>query len=122
MKEIQLQDLLQAGCHFGHQTTRLHPKTRSFIFTKRDKVHIIDLAKTKEGLERAGEFVKNPVNNHSLYLFKENVNIPINKGARVRFRVVSYADGTTVSTNIMKDIKPENMTFVVVYKEALISG
>lgn len=59
MKEIQLQDLLQAGCHFGHQATRLHPKARSFIFTKRDKVHIIDLAKTKEALEKAGEFVKN---------------------------------------------------------------
>ena len=58
MKEVNLQDLLEAGCHFGHQSTRLHPKARSFIFTKRDKVHIIDLAKTKEGLEKAAEFVK----------------------------------------------------------------
>lgn len=58
MKEVSLQDLLKVGCHFGHQSTRLHPKARSFIFTKRDKVHIIDLAKTKEGLEKAGEFVK----------------------------------------------------------------
>lgn len=70
----------------------------------------------------SGKFVENPVSNHSLYLFKENVNIPIHQGARVRFRVISYADGTAVSTNLMKDIKPENMTFVVVYKEALISG
>jgi len=58
MKDINLQDLLEAGCHFGHQSTRFHPKARSFIFTKRDKVHIIDLVKTKEGLEKAGVFVK----------------------------------------------------------------
>ena len=58
MKEISLQDLLEAGCHFGHQSTKLHPKARTFIFTKRDKVHIIDLAKTKEGLEKAAEFVE----------------------------------------------------------------
>lgn len=61
MKEVNLADLLEAGCHFGHQALRLHPKARSFIFTKRDKVHIIDLVKTKERLEKAAKFVKDAV-------------------------------------------------------------
>ncbi|MEK9176311.1 MAG: 30S ribosomal protein S2, partial [Patescibacteria group bacterium] len=51
IEEITLQALLEAGCHFGHQVTRSNPKARDFIFEARDGIHIIDLAKTKEGLE-----------------------------------------------------------------------
>ncbi len=59
MREITLEELLEAGCHFGHQVTRHNPKSRDYVFEARDNIHIIDLAKTKEGLEAAGEFVKN---------------------------------------------------------------
>lgn len=58
MREITLEELLEAGCHFGHQVTRSNPKARDFIFEARDNIHIIDLAKTKEGLEEAASFVK----------------------------------------------------------------
>lgn len=58
MREISLEELLEAGCHFGHQVTRQNPRARDFIFEARDNIHIIDLAKTKEGLEQAGEFVR----------------------------------------------------------------
>jgi small subunit ribosomal protein S2 len=58
MREITLEELLEAGCHFGHQVTRSNPKARDFIFEARDGIHIIDLAKTKEGLEEAAAFVK----------------------------------------------------------------
>lgn len=58
MREITLEELLEAGCHFGHQVTRSNPKARDFIFEARDNIHIIDLAKTKEGLEEAVAFVK----------------------------------------------------------------
>ena len=58
MKEVTLEELLEAGCHFGHQVTRSNPKARDFIFEARDNIHIIDLAKTKEGLEEAATFVK----------------------------------------------------------------
>lgn len=58
MEEITLQALLEAGCHFGHKAERWHPKAASFIYTKKDGIHIIDLAKTKTGLESAMEFVK----------------------------------------------------------------
>lgn len=61
MEEITLQALLEAGCHFGHKSERWHPKAASFIYTEKDGVHIIDLAKTKAGLEVAREFIRNTV-------------------------------------------------------------
>lgn len=58
MKNISLEELLEAGCHFGHQVTRQNPKARDYIFEARDGIHIIDLEKTKAGLEDAAKFVK----------------------------------------------------------------
>lgn len=58
MKEITLEELLEAGCHFGHQITRGNPKARDYIYEARDNIHIIDLVKTKEGLEAAGKFIR----------------------------------------------------------------
>ncbi len=58
MRTITLEELLEAGCHFGHQVTRQNPKARDYIFEERDNIHIIDLEKTKEGLEEAGAYVK----------------------------------------------------------------
>ncbi|OGH25107.1 MAG: 30S ribosomal protein S2 [Candidatus Levybacteria bacterium RIFCSPLOWO2_01_FULL_39_24] len=58
MREITLEELLEAGCHFGHQVTRSNPKARDFIFEARDNIHIIDLAKTKAGLEEAAAFIR----------------------------------------------------------------
>ncbi|KKS97589.1 MAG: Ribosomal protein S2, small subunit ribosomal protein S2 [Candidatus Gottesmanbacteria bacterium GW2011_GWA2_43_14] len=57
MKEISLTELLEAGCHFGHKVTRWHPKASVFIYQPREGVHIIDLVKTKQGLQKAAEFV-----------------------------------------------------------------
>lgn len=57
MQEITLQALLEAGCHFGHKAERWHPKAAAYIYTKKDGVHIIDLAKTKEGLEQGAAFI-----------------------------------------------------------------
>jgi small subunit ribosomal protein S2 len=58
MRNITLEELLEAGCHFGHQVTRQNPKARDFIFEARDNIHIIDLEKTKECLTEAAKFVK----------------------------------------------------------------
>ncbi len=58
MKQITLEELLQAGCHFGHQVNRSNPKANSFIFESRANVHIIDLEQTHKGLIEAAEFVK----------------------------------------------------------------
>lgn len=58
MEDITLQALLEAGCHFGHKSERWHPKASEFIYTEKDGIHIIDLAKTKAGLEAAVVFIK----------------------------------------------------------------
>lgn len=57
MQPISLKTLLEAGCHFGHKTERWHPKAKQFIYQARDGIHIIDLAKTKEGLESAAQYL-----------------------------------------------------------------
>ena len=58
MREVSLEELLEAGCHFGHQVTRQNPKARDFVFESRDNINIIDLGKTKEGLDTAAAYVK----------------------------------------------------------------
>jgi small subunit ribosomal protein S2 len=51
--EYDLRELLEAGCHFGHQARRWHPKMAKWIYTEKDGVHIFDLAKTAEQLRHA---------------------------------------------------------------------
>lgn len=58
MQVPSMQDLLEAGVHFGHQVRRWNPKMKPYIFGARDGVHVIDLAFTVEKLEEACEFVK----------------------------------------------------------------
>lgn len=57
MRDITLEELLSAGCHFGHQANRRNPKADEFIFETRSGVNIIDLEKTREGLIAAGKFL-----------------------------------------------------------------
>jgi small subunit ribosomal protein S2 len=57
----QLQELLEAGVHFGHQTRRWNPKMRRFIFAERSGIYIIDLQKTLRQLETAQELLRNVV-------------------------------------------------------------
>jgi len=58
MAEINIRDLLEAGTHFGHQTRRWNPKMRQYIFTERNKIHIIDLQKTVGKIEDACQVVR----------------------------------------------------------------
>lgn len=53
-----LDDLLKAGVHFGHQTRRWNPKMRRFIFAERNGIHIIDLQKSLRQLELAQQLVR----------------------------------------------------------------
>lgn len=57
MKNITLEQLLEAGCHFGHQVRRWNPAMTKYIYGERNGVHIFDLVKTKEGLDAALEFL-----------------------------------------------------------------
>ncbi|MCF7820490.1 MAG: 30S ribosomal protein S2 [Candidatus Pacebacteria bacterium] len=62
-----LEQMLKAGMHFGHRTSRWHPKMEPFIFTQRNGLYIINLEKSQEQLQTALDFITN--------LAKENKNI-----------------------------------------------
>ena len=51
--DVDMKALLEAGAHFGHKTSRWHPKMAPYIHSKRQNAHIINLEKTVEGLEKA---------------------------------------------------------------------
>jgi small subunit ribosomal protein S2 len=51
--DVPLQDLLKAGCHFGHQSKRWNPKMNPYIWQARKGIHIFDLPKTAEKLKEA---------------------------------------------------------------------
>jgi small subunit ribosomal protein S2 len=53
-----LVEMLQAGMHFGHRTSRWHPKMKRYIFGARSGMHIINLEETQKQLEEALEFLK----------------------------------------------------------------
>ena len=61
MSEPNLDQLLAAGVHFGHQTRRWNPKMRRFIFAERNGIHIIDLQKTLRQLEMAKSLARNVI-------------------------------------------------------------
>ena len=50
---VDIKALLEAGAHFGHKTSRWHPKMAPYIHSKRQDAHIINLEKTVEGLDKA---------------------------------------------------------------------
>lgn len=54
---IQVQNLIEAGVHFGHRVSRWHPQMKPFIFGKRNQIHIIDIRETIRGLVRACNFL-----------------------------------------------------------------
>ncbi|MEO1629440.1 MAG: 30S ribosomal protein S2, partial [Bacteroidota bacterium] len=53
MARVSLEDLLRAGSHFGHLTSRWNPKMKSYIFMERNGIHIIDLKQTQAMLDEA---------------------------------------------------------------------
>ena len=64
-----LRDLLDAGVHFGHKTSRWHPRMKSFIFMGKNGVHVINLEKTAEELEKAVQEIKNLAESGKVIVF-----------------------------------------------------
>lgn len=55
--DLTIQDLIESGLHFGHQTKRWNPKMKRYIFAERNGIYIIDLAKTLVALTEARRFI-----------------------------------------------------------------
>ncbi len=66
---VDIKALLEAGVHFGHKTSRWHPKMAPYIHSKRQDSHIIDLTKTVEGLDKALPFLTQVVAGGKQVLF-----------------------------------------------------
>lgn len=66
---VDVKALLEAGVHFGHKTSRWHPKMAPYIHSKRQDSHIIDLTKTAEALENALPFITSVVASGKSVLF-----------------------------------------------------
>ncbi|MBT4349581.1 30S ribosomal protein S2 [bacterium] len=64
-----LEELLKKGVHFGHKTSKRHPKMSPFIFTKRNGVHVIDLEATVANLRDAIAFVEKITKSGGTILF-----------------------------------------------------
>lgn len=66
---VDIKALLEAGAHFGHKTSRWHPKMAPYIHSKRGDTHIINLEKTVEQIEAADKFVENIIASGRQILF-----------------------------------------------------
>lgn len=69
MSVVSLEELLEAGVHFGHQSRRWNPKMFPYIYTERNGIHIIDLVQTAQLLNDACDFIKKSAKEGKTFLF-----------------------------------------------------
>lgn len=69
MSEVTMKSLLQAGVHFGHQTTRWNPKMKKYIYGARNGIHIIDLQKTLRKFQEAEKVIRELARSGKTLLF-----------------------------------------------------
>ncbi|MDP3676709.1 MAG: 30S ribosomal protein S2 [Novosphingobium sp.] len=82
---VTMQQLIEAGAHFGHQTHRWNPRMKPYIFGARNGIHILDLSQTVPLMARALEFVASTVQAGGKVLFvgtKRQAQEPIAQAAR----------------------------------------
>ncbi len=65
---IKVDDMAQAGLHFGHKTSKVHPKMKPYLFGVRNSVYIIDLEKTAEKLKEALKFIHDLISEKKVIL------------------------------------------------------
>ncbi|MFB6225973.1 MAG: 30S ribosomal protein S2 [Candidatus Paceibacteria bacterium] len=69
MEVPSIVEMLKAGMHFGHKTSRWYPKMKPYIFTEKEDIHVIDLEKTQEMLNDMLEQVKDRAADGDTFLF-----------------------------------------------------
>jgi small subunit ribosomal protein S2 len=82
---VTMQQLIEAGAHFGHQTHRWNPRMKPYIFGSRNSVHILDLSQTVPLFARALDFISSTVQAGGKVLFvgtKRQAQGPIAEAAR----------------------------------------
>lgn len=69
MAVVSMRALLETGVHFGHRTSKWNPQMKSYIFTERNGIHIIDLQQTLEALNESYALVRDTVADGGIVLF-----------------------------------------------------
>jgi hypothetical protein len=94
--QVNMRDLLEAGVHFGHQTSHWNPRMKKYVFGARNGIYIIDLQKTVDQTRAACYFVKKI--NAGLSVRYDNMNVnDLYKGTttRVTYAVFYFIKGTS---------------------------
>jgi small subunit ribosomal protein S2 len=86
--DVDIKKLLESGAHFGHKTSRWHPKMAPYIHSKRDGSHIIDLTKTVEALDKALDFL-----NETAAADKKILLVSTKRQAKDKVKEVALATG-----------------------------
>lgn len=108
MTSVTIQELLEAGVHFGHLKRRWNPKMKKYIFMERNGIHIIDLKKTKECIDIACEKIAKVVKSGEKVLFvgtkKQAKNIIRSEAERCGMYYVSerWLGGTLTNFSTIK--------------------
>ena len=66
--KLNTEEMARAGLHFGHRTSRVHPKMMPYLAGVRNTIHIIDLEKTKEKLAEALRFIQQLISENKILL------------------------------------------------------
>ncbi len=108
MRIPTIEEMLKAGMHFGHRTSKWHPKMEPYIFTTRNGIHIIDLIKTQKLLKVALEFIKKAASEGKTILFvgtKAQARKPIERLAKetgMPYITGKWLGGCLTNFNVIK--------------------
>jgi small subunit ribosomal protein S2 len=108
MPELSIQELLEAGAHFGHRAERWNPKVESFIFDKRNGIHIIDLQRTEPLFQKACDFARETTAQSGVILFvgtkRQAQEVVIREARRCGMPYVAYrwVGGTLTNFGIIR--------------------
>lgn len=130
MAQITMSEMLKAGLHFGHQTRRWNPKMKQFILTQRNGIHIINLFKSLDMIDKAYDFIKTTVAHNGTVLFvgtkKQAQEAIANQATRVNMPYVSerwlggmLTNFQTVSKRVNRLKELEEMDFSDVHGSGL---
>lgn len=107
MSDVDIKKLLEAGAHFGHKTSRWHPKMAQYIHSKRAGSHIIDLTKTVTNLENALAFLEKTASSGKQVLFvgtkrqTKEIALKAAEETKMPYVVERWVGGMLTNTNTM---------------------
>ncbi|NEG96805.1 30S ribosomal protein S2 [Bifidobacterium sp. SMB2] len=130
MAQITMSQMLKAGVHFGHQTRRWNPKMKQYILMERNGIHIINLFKSLDLIDKAYDFIKATVAHNGTVLFvgtkKQAAEAIAEQATRVNMPYVSerwlggmLTNFQTVSKRVARMKELEEMDFSDVHASGL---